>query len=54
MRAFVAGAREELGGIHILVNNAGIGRDRALWRMEDHEWEAVVRTNLDGAFHFIR
>ncbi len=54
VRAFVAGAREELGGIHILVNNAGIGRDRALWRMEDHEWEAVLRTNLDGTFHFIR
>ena len=44
----------ELGGVHVLVNNAGIGRDRALWRMEDHEWEAVVRTNLDGAFFFTR
>ena len=31
-----------LGGLHILVNNAGIGRDRALWHMEDHEWEAVA------------
>ena len=45
---------EELGGLHILVNNAGIGRDRALWHMEDHEWEAVLRTNLDGAFYFTR
>lgn len=36
------------------MNNAGVGRDRALWRMADHEWETVVRTNLDGAFHFIR
>ncbi|MDT8340052.1 MAG: 3-oxoacyl-ACP reductase FabG [Longimicrobiales bacterium] len=52
--AFVADAVRELGGLHILVNNAGIGADRALWRMSDHEWEAVLRTNLDGAFHFLR
>ena len=51
---FVADTVEELGGVHILVNNAGIGRDGAIWRMEDHEWESVLRTNLDGAFHFIR
>lgn len=54
VNAFVADAIRELGGLHILVNNAGIGADRALWHMTDHEWEAVTRTNLDGAFHFIR
>ena len=54
VRAFVAETIEQLGGVHALVNNAGIGRDRPLWRMEDHEWETVLRTNLDGAFHFIR
>ncbi len=54
VKAFVEEAREELGGLHILVNNAGIGRDGALWRMADHEWEAVLRTNLDGAFYFTR
>lgn len=54
VRAFVAEVVAELGGVHILVNNAGIGRDRALWHMADHEWEAVVRTNLDGAFFFTR
>jgi len=53
-RGFVAEVVAELGGVHILVNNAGIGRDGALWRMEDHEWDAVVRTNLDGAFFFTR
>jgi NAD(P)-dependent dehydrogenase (short-subunit alcohol dehydrogenase family) len=52
--AFVAESLEEMGGVHVLVNNAGVGRDRALWRMADHEWETVLRTNLDGAFHFIR
>lgn len=54
VKSFVAEVHEDLGGVHILINNAGIGRDRALWRMEDHEWEAVVRTNLDGAFFFTR
>ncbi len=54
VKAFVREVHDELGGLHILVNNAGIGRDRALWRMEDHEWEAVLRTNLDGAFFFTR
>jgi 3-oxoacyl-[acyl-carrier protein] reductase len=54
VRRFVAEVVGELGGVHILVNNAGIGRDRALWRMADHEWDAVVRTNLDGAFYFTR
>lgn len=54
VKAFVGEVVAELGGIHILVNNAGIGKDRALWHMQDHEWESVLRTNLDGAFHFIR
>lgn len=54
VKAFVAEAVEALGGLHILVNNAGIGRDGALWRMEDHEWESVLATNLTGAFYFLR
>ncbi len=54
VKRFVAEVLEQLGGIHILVNNAGVSRDRPLWDMEDHEWESVVRTNLDGAFYFIR
>ena len=54
VNSFVAEVQEELGGIQILVNNAGIGCDRAIWHMEDHEWEAVVRTNLDGVFFFTR
>jgi 3-oxoacyl-[acyl-carrier protein] reductase len=54
VKSFVREVQDEMGAIHILVNNAGIGRDGALWNMEDHEWEAVVRTNLDGAFFFTR
>jgi 3-oxoacyl-[acyl-carrier protein] reductase len=54
VREFVAEATDALGGLHILVNNAGIARDRALWRMEDEEWRDVLDTNLSGAFHMIR
>lgn len=50
----VADTVEALGGLHILVNNAGIGRDRALWRMTDEQWRDVLDTNLTGAFHMIR
>jgi 3-oxoacyl-[acyl-carrier protein] reductase len=51
---FVGDALEKLGGAHILVNNAGIARDRALWRLTDEQWRSVLETNLTGAFHMIR
>jgi 3-oxoacyl-[acyl-carrier protein] reductase len=54
VRTFVGEVVEEFGGLHFLVNNAGIGRDRALWRMTDEAWDAVMATNLSGAFYFIR
>jgi 3-oxoacyl-[acyl-carrier protein] reductase len=54
VKAFVAEADQALDGLHILVNNAGIARDRALWRMEDDEWRDVVDINLTGAFNMIR
>jgi 3-oxoacyl-[acyl-carrier protein] reductase len=54
VKSFVAAARQALGRVDILINNAGIGRDRALWRMTDGEWADVLDTNLTGAFHMIR
>ena len=51
---FVRDVQEELGAINILVNNAGIARDRALWRLTDEQWRTVLDTNLTGAFHMIR
>ena len=54
VESFVEEARDTLGDVHILVNNAGVARDRALWRMEDEEWSEVIDTNLSGTFHMIR
>jgi 3-oxoacyl-[acyl-carrier protein] reductase len=54
VRLFVQNTLEKLGGVHILVNNAGIGRDRALWRLTDEQWRSVLDTNLSGTFYMIR
>jgi 3-oxoacyl-[acyl-carrier protein] reductase len=51
---FVQQTHEEFGAVNILVNNAGIARDRALWRLSDEQWRSVLDTNLTGAFHMIR
>ena len=51
---FVDRARAALGGIHILVNNAGISHDRALWMLNDEQWRDVLETNLTGAFYMLR
>jgi 3-oxoacyl-[acyl-carrier protein] reductase len=42
------------GGLHILVNNAGITRDNIIIRMKDEQWDAVLNVNLKGTFLFIR
>ena len=42
------------GGLHILVNNAGITRDNLAMRMKDEEWEAVIEANLKGVFRMSR
>jgi len=41
---------DALGGIEILVNNAGITRDGLLARMKEEDWERVLSVNLRGAF----
>ena len=40
--------------VHLLVNNAGITRDRTLLKMSDDEWRSVIDVNLTSAFHTIR
>ena len=45
---------KDFGGLDILVNNAGITRDNLLMRMSEEEFDAVIDTNLKGAFHTMR
>jgi 3-oxoacyl-[acyl-carrier protein] reductase len=42
------------GGLHVLVNNAGITRDTLTMRMKDDDWDAVLDTNLRGVFRASR
>jgi 3-oxoacyl-[acyl-carrier protein] reductase len=44
----------ELGGIHVLVNNAGITRDNLLFKMTDEDWDSVIAVHLRGAFAMTR
>ena len=50
----VARIRADFGTVHILVNNAGITRDGLLAIMKEEDYDAVVDTNLKGAFNMIR
>jgi 3-oxoacyl-[acyl-carrier protein] reductase len=42
------------GGLHVLVNNAGITRDTLAMRMKDDDWDAVLDTNLKAVFRLSR
>ncbi|MGI8408889.1 MAG: 3-oxoacyl-[acyl-carrier-protein] reductase [Pyrinomonadaceae bacterium] len=49
---FVKQTKEEFGTIDFLVNNAGITRDQLILRMGEKDWDAVIDTNLKGAWNF--
>ena len=42
---------EMFGGLHILINNAGITRDTLLMRMKEEDWDNVISINLKGIFN---
>jgi 3-oxoacyl-[acyl-carrier protein] reductase len=50
----VALAKETFGGVHILVNNAGITRDNLILRMSEGDWDAVMNVNLKAQYLFTR
>lgn len=52
--ATVAQVLAELGRVDVLVNNAGITRDRSLRKMTQDDWRAVLSTNLDSVFNMSR
>jgi len=45
---------KEAGGLHVLVNNAGITRDGLILRMKPEDWEIVLKVNLTGSFNFCK
>lgn len=50
-KEMVNNAIKELGKIDLLVNNAGITRDKILMMMSEEDWKAVIDTNLSGVFN---
>ncbi len=44
----------DLGGLHVLVNNAGIALDQLVMRIKDEDWNRQLQVNLTGAFNLIR
>lgn len=50
----VRGVEERIGPVDILVNCAGITRDKTLGKMEQEHWQVVLATNLDGVFNVTR
>jgi len=54
VEAAVEAIVKEAGGLHVLVNNAGITRDQLAMRMKDDDWDAVLDTNLKAVFRASR
>jgi 3-oxoacyl-[acyl-carrier protein] reductase len=52
--ALVTGVVQRLGGLQVLVNNAGITRDMLALRLKDEDWDAVLDTNLKAVFRMSR
>jgi 3-oxoacyl-[acyl-carrier protein] reductase len=54
VNTLIEAVERDFGAIDILVNNAGLTRDNILFRIKDEDWDAVIDTNLRGAFVAIR
>ncbi|MGZ6798259.1 MAG: SDR family oxidoreductase [Mycobacteriaceae bacterium] len=50
--AVVATALEHTGRVDVMVNNAGVLRDRRVWKLTAEDWDVVLGVHLTGAFHF--
>jgi 3-oxoacyl-[acyl-carrier protein] reductase len=51
---FIKDVVRDNGGVHVLVNNAGITRDGLVAMMKEKDWDDVIQTNLKGAFNCVK
>lgn len=54
VKGWIESTKAEFGGLDVLVNNAGIIRDKALMMMSKDDWQEVIDTNLTGMFNATR
>ncbi len=54
VRALIDFAEEKMGGVDILINNAGLGTSKLLIDMEDDEWDKVINVTLKGTMRMTR
>ncbi|MGX1852806.1 3-oxoacyl-[acyl-carrier-protein] reductase [Streptomyces sp. NBC_01456] len=54
VRGFVKATEKALGPLHAVVSCAGIVRDNPLVMLSEEDWDAVLRTNLDGTYHLCK
>ena len=54
VRATVGAGKEAFGSVDVLVNNAGLVKDRTLLKMDEADWDLVIGVTLKGAFHCCR
>lgn len=52
--ALLVAATEHFGGLHVVVNNAGVVRDKMLFNLTDDDWDTVLRVHLRGHFLLCR
>ena len=53
-KALIEDVVKKFGGLHVLVNNAGINADGLIMRMKDDQWTQVIHTNLDSVSYLCR
>ena len=54
VQALIAFAEEKLGGVDVLINNAGLGTSKKLIEMDDAEWDKVIQVTLYGTMRMCR
>ena len=54
VKAMVEQAKDEFGGLHAIINPAGILRDKMFHKMDDEDWDKVIEVHLRGAYNVSR